>query len=913
MATIDEIIANTKNRRQQQHISGKQAQVKALGGKKKGGPSILSRVFDVLSRPLYAVNEPLARASEHAGTRNPRKGKNVLADIAGGFAGGLAGKNKTDFSKTLLRAAEASPNTLLSPAIRENRGGLRSIAGLVGNVGLDPLTYTGTGLLRSVGKETAEAAGMKIGRASVDTAENVQKALSKAEAAKQSRIARGPVQVKDKAAPGGKRIQTAEEVVKKADQKAQTVIRSEQKQATRQAVQTAEKETARIIAENTGKVQLKFAGKTVASSEKLYKGGQTVKDAIKGTEAGKWLGEAFQTGTKFPGLTKGFKRVAELKGVAQADEGIRAMRKFFKPLSEDDLILISHTIEKGSDAITQMERARPELAPFLQEGQRAFKAMGADEVNKGVFRAARGKSADDFLLDNYVYHWYEGGNKKAREQFKNRRREYKAVGPETPGFTQQRTLPTLDEAKAAGLKPEERIDNILARRIGKHHQALARANYVDSVVKEYGTEVGSKAASQMKKEGMALRTVDSPYVPKGTVFPEHVAQSIEALEKMHVNDDFYNQFLKVFDGAQSYWKFGATTLNPGHHIRNMIGDGFNNFLDGVTNPERYRQAFQAIFGKDDGFKIKTKFGYINRAKLDELIVNNGAKSGFVGAELLQGAPANMARGVMGKANLIAGKREEYMRTAHFIDALIKESRKAKTLDEAAAAAGASVRKWNLDYGDLTDWERSVMKRMIPFYTWSRKNLPLQIEAMAMRPGRIAAIPKGQQAIETLMGTEGEYAQFGDLDNVPKFIKEMAPIRLRGEGQGKNAIYWSPGLPFQDIAKYTEGGEQGVFQSLVSQLTPAARIPFEKATGKQTFSGSNVPGNIEFMSQQNPILRNVFNMVTGKQKPASLKTLNYLTGLGVHEVTPNQVSGELGRQQKDLQSQLRSLREGYRKK
>jgi hypothetical protein len=900
---ISKLIEQTKNRRLQQHTTAQRTKVQAMGGKpKKGGPSILSRVFDVLSRPIYGVSEGIARASEHAGPKNPRKGKNAGTDILKGIVGGLAGKNKTYMDEALLRAAEADPTSLLSKPIRENQGNIRTIGGLVGSVALDPTTYTGVGVVRSVGKGAAAAKGLKAGKEAVETADNVRRVVEAAETAKQARLAKGTLK------PG----QTATDVTKIADRVADRVIKSELRTIRKEGEALAKAKELEILAANPGKVQLKFAGKVVGESEKLYKGTANLSKVVGSTAAGAKLSEAFRTTHKFPEKTLQLKREAELRGVAHADTQIREIRDFFKDVAKDDKILISHTIEKGPDAVTSMVAARPELAPHFDKAIKLQREMGELEVKHGVFRAPKNKDPKDFLLDNYVYHSYQGGTKKAQQQFKKMRRS--AVGPESPDFTKLRQVKTLAEAKEFGLKPLENIDDILTKRIGKHHAAMARSKYVDAVVKEYGVDIGSKWAQQMAREAKKTgtvapyRAVNSKYAHKGMVLPDHIAQSVEVLEKMHTDDELYRSFLRVFDAAQNHWKFGATSLNPGHHIRNLIGDGWNGFLDGVSDPRHYENARKVIFGKDDNFKITVNGKAITRPKLMELFVNSGTKPGFASTDLVE--DLGRISKIKKPFNTVAEKREEYMRMAHFIHALKEEAPKFKNLDEAASAAGARVRKWKIDYGDVTDFERHVMKRAIPFYTWSRKNIPLQIEALAMRPGRVAVIPKGQRAIENLLGTVGEP---GDLDSVPKWMKEMAPIRLRGEGEGKNAIYWLPSLPFQDIGKYTEGGQQGILQSIMSQITPAARVPFEMATGKQVFSGANTPGNAELLAGQAPIPRQLFNIATGKQNPLSLKTLNWATGLGIQEVTPGAKAGELRRQEDQTQAAIRALRDKAKKK
>jgi hypothetical protein len=896
-------LATVKNRRLQQQVQSQKQRVSAQGGSvKKGGPSILSRIFDVISRPLYGVSEGIARASEHAGPANPRKGKSAGTDILKGLVGGLAGKNKTDMGQALLRAAEADPKSLLSRPIRENRYNLRTGAGFVGNIVADPLTYSGVGVVRSVGQGTARAAGLRAAQQAIEAPSNVKKVLEAGTAARAAAMEKQVV----KAAAKGKEVT---KTTKKANTAAQKAMKAERELIRDEARRTVgEAVTKRLIAENPGKVQLKFAGKVIGSSEKAYKGVANIGRVVGKTEAGKTLNEAFRTSAKFPELTNRLKRQVELHGIETGAQEMKKMRDFFKPLTKEEKAMIPHLIEGRVNVAGLKTAAGEDLGTYVNKARDMFRAMGEDEVAAKIFRKKSGVHPEEFLHDNYVYHWYEGGSKAAQKEYKQTRR--KAIGPETPGFTQKRSLPTLKDAKAAGLKPLENVDDILAKRMGKHYQAMSRSHYVNGVTKEYGTQVGKlsrQERAKLAKEG--YRPARSELADKGVVFPDHIAKSLEVLDDMHNSDELYTKFIRVFDNLQNTWKFGATSLNLGHHIRNMIGDAWNGFVDGIDNPKFYTQAAR-LSGKGD-LTVKVGRRLVKKPELLELEAKYGAKSGYTPLEI---GNEGLLKGVRTKANAVADARETYMRRAHFLGALQQEGKTAKTLEEAAEKAAARVRKWKIDYGDVTDFERNVAKRAIPFYTWTRKNIPLQIEALAMRPGRVGMIPKGQAAIQSLLGTdEGGYNNFGDLDTVPKWLKEMAPVRLRGEGEGKNALYWNAPLPFQDITRYIEGGEQGIWSNIASQATPALRIPFEKATGKQVFSGSPVGGNAQYLSSQNPLLRQIYNAVTGKEKLGGIKNINYLTGAGLQEIKPGQVAGELRRQEDPLQKQLRAMRDKARKK
>jgi hypothetical protein len=72
------------------------------------------------------------------------------------------------------------------------------------------------------------------------------------------------------------------------------------------------------------------------------------------------------------------------------------------------------------------------------------------------------------------------------------------------------------------------------------------------------------------------------------------------------------------------------------------------------------------------------------------------------------------------------------------------------LDEAAVL----MKRYLFDYSDLTDFERNVMKRVFPWYTWTRKNAALLMEIALTSPRKLALIPKIQLNVEhTLAGED----------------------------------------------------------------------------------------------------------------------------------------------------------------
>lgn len=858
--------------------------------------NVTGRFFDVLSRGQYMAAEGLARTAEHLGKKRPesRKGKNAFTDILGGFVGGAAGKNKTTFSDTLLRAAEADPESWTSKAIRENRFNSRSITGFTADIVLDPTTYIGAGLVKSVGKEAVEKAGIK---------------------AAESAFAKG---VDKKVLQKATRAEVSAEVAKKGakltvDERkniAEAVTNRLQSDAAREASEAAQ-HAAR--ASGKGKVEFKVAGKKVGESEKLYQAGETLAKKIGGTEVGQNLAKKFRPTATYVGKTNIFKRRFENEGVAVYEDVVKKMRNGeeeilddagnlmsperigFKDLTKQEKRDISHAIENGGILTGKASKSGREMQDYVNEAKLRFEEIFREEVDMGL------RSADD-AMDDYVYHYYRRG--KDKTEFGDFKKKRKGKG-----------LIRLDEAKNAGLDPVEEIDDILALRYADYYNVKSQKSFADAVVREYGVTAKDAAQEKFYRSQRGLKKVAHEHVPEGTFLPEEVANTLKHIKSLHDRPEAAGAFLRHFDRVQQTWKTGATVVNPGHHVRNLIGDTYMNYLDGVVNPYRYQQALNLMLKKGDAqwlddAKNAIKIGNqkVSAGKIHRLYESYGAKSGFYRTEFGEGKLG------LEKLRGFSEGREDFGRLAHFIDSLKKEGAGAKNLadiEKAADAAAQRVRKWNIDYGDLTEWERKYGKRAIPFYTWLRKNVPLQIEAMALRPGRIAAVPKAQKAMEQALGTyDPEGSSIGEV--IPQYLKEMSPIRLRGEGEGKNAWYWNTPLPTMDLGRLLEGGPAGTIKELVSGVTPVARVPMEIAFGKNVYTGQKISNPWEYAAQQIPIARQGYALQAGTQDPLSARMLNYLTGLGIQSISESMQLGELRRQQDPIQQKQRERNEKLRK-
>ena len=224
-----------------------------------------------------------------------------------------------------------------------------------------------------------------------------------------------------------------------------------------------------------------------------------------------------------------------------------------------------------------------------------------------------------------------------------------------------------------------------------------------------------------------------------------------------------------------------------------------------------RAVFDRMLGKGTFDVEEEQAGYINEilsmetsGVMDHLEIGRRFISKYFG----QDAPQLRLNRAIGRAV------ENNSRLAHWLAKLGPEDVGEKftagdkgwnmNLDDAAA----SVRKYLFDYTELTDFERTRMRAFIPFYTWMRKNIPLQIESLIRDPGRYAKVPKAMNNIESITD------DWQDIQE-PDYYRELHAVRLPILMNSK-PTYVNPNLPFQDLNNLN-------WKDLLASMTPFLKI------------------------------------------------------------------------------------------
>lgn len=349
--------------------------------------------------------------------------------------------------------------------------------------------------------------------------------------------------------------------------------------------------------------------------------------------------------------------------------------------------------------------------------------------------------------------------------------------------------------------------------------------------------------------------VTVPEIP-GVKFAPEVAQRLNRSYQTLTNTEEISKFLKVYDGAQNWWKMWSLGARPAYHTKNTIGNLWNNYLAGVNTPKPYADAaaFQVKLAKNN------MNGSIAGYKTDELyeamatrgIFGEGQYSGDIARtveDVLKGGSYNpftlSTKNPILRGGFKVGQTiEDNARIALFIDSL----NKGKNFDEAAS----QVRKYLFDYGDLSPFERSTLKRLMPFYTWSRKNLPLQLEALVRHPDKVNKLNLARENIQF-------ETDVPDIEDVPDYIRSAMPIYGAEKFLGEPAV---PGtakaitlqnlIPFSDLTTFTKFldtetaapmTERGKLSSTISTalggVSPLLKAPVEYMANYDFFRRKNI--------------------------------------------------------------------------
>jgi hypothetical protein len=383
---------------------------------------------------------------------------------------------------------------------------------------------------------------------------------------------------------------------------------------------------------------------------------------------------------------------------------------------------------------------------------------------------------------------------------------------------------------------------------------------------------GMRRADQIAMTRLGLT---NPNDLKGMSLPADIARDMVKYGAAWKPNADLGPVVRAWDFASNLFKSMVTVPFPAFHTRNLMSGIFNAWRDDALSPSAMQQAGELVRGgllekPLPGMKGTTPEEWTAEA-IKEMIVGRiaftpgsgrGADTATAGtANLISRLPEHGPKAPVGEqvASWLGGFVPEKgkvleqlnpfniqgVNRAGDTNAPIGQMRKLQsTIDDfvqashylakreqgwAPEAAALDVKKYHNDYGDLTGVERNVLKRVMPWYSFSRKNLPPLLEDLATKPAKVSAATRLVSGVRD----PGTFT--------PPYIAEGASIPVPGAPDGQQRFISSFGLPVEDelikaLGSAAQGNVSRSLQSVLGMSMPQLKTPLETAFGTQLFSG-----------------------------------------------------------------------------
>jgi len=363
---------------------------------------------------------------------------------------------------------------------------------------------------------------------------------------------------------------------------------------------------------------------------------------------------------------------------------------------------------------------------------------------------------------------------------------------------------------------------------------------------EYVAHIGEAWGEDLAKIVQHEGVVPLKLVP-GAVAPKHLADEINRLFDSTMDNKSMGKVAALYGKSLGIWKAHQLALFLSYHSRNLLSNVWNNYLAGMGDDPRdwlyYKRAkdLQLKFWRASKHpEIMDKILEPEELKLyntlkDRGIMNTGEFVGELG-DIVD--PTKTFKSVINPRNWINPKKnwliqkgfeggrtiENNSRIAHYLWATEK-----KGLSEADAVR--SVNKYLFDYrGGLTGFETKWMRNgLVPFYAWTRFNLPLQLEMLAQYPAKYAGIYKAKRAWESEYGGTEPNQEF-----LEDWMKHSTSVRWKwNKDKGTYEYFmfdsWWPGADVNKVLSIP------IFRdTLLSMLSPLVKVPLELLFNYDTF-------------------------------------------------------------------------------
>lgn len=391
-----------------------------------------------------------------------------------------------------------------------------------------------------------------------------------------------------------------------------------------------------------------------------------------------------------------------------------------------------------------------------------------------------------------------------------------------------------------------------------------------------------------------LKNMDNSF--KAFTMPKLLAEDVNKSGKI-LYDELSNPLLNMYDKFLQSFKVNATAVNPGFHIRNFISNQFQNFLNvGIKalDPQTQYMGFK-LLSDDTEYLKKTMVTLGNGKEVSLMDVKNmmnkmgtAERKSVAGTNSFQDSWDSFTKNNVDQEGNLTKRLTETTDKKTDVNAFINPLSKVfdirhpfKTMtqtpgdmlhkqwlpyevgksvgsvveNQARAVnflanlmehgdyfkAAENTNKFLFDYSDLSDLEKNVFKRVVPFYTWMRKNTPLQLKMLIEKPQIYSGYAKAKREIERSIPED----QRLNSDNKNEFAQDWIQLPFSAQSKdGKtgdvknNPMFLNPSLPLADLARLNPSPSAQVRQ-LISSTSPLIKAAIELPANKNFYFNSPI--------------------------------------------------------------------------
>jgi hypothetical protein len=286
-------------------------------------------------------------------------------------------------------------------------------------------------------------------------------------------------------------------------------------------------------------------------------------------------------------------------------------------------------------------------------------------------------------------------------------------------------------------------------------------------------------------------------------------------------DQGLQRFLNDFQNVTNMWKTVTTSFLPSHYWFNFVGNVAANAMVGVKLSS-YSQAVDLLRRHNNGTLTAEEQRLIDHAFETGVLGQTSSADLRILTEdprttRLQRADDLLQRAAAPLRENLGDAPDHMFRLAHYLHVL------DNTMSQTMAAT--SVRKHLFNYNELTAADK-MMKTFIPFWNWTKNNIPLQISMLLRQPRYAQNYERIRQ--QTLGDTEE------NPDAPDWLLQNYARV-------GENAFY-NPRVPITDLGTVTD------LDKILGMQHPLLKIPQELATNRQYFNAKPIDYGKEGVSE-----------------------------------------------------------------